>query len=248
LLSKPGMKITATAVSLTGRRPNNEDRYLVAEDLNLYAVADGMGGYAGGEVASRLTVEQLEAFVQRNRRDAAGTWPCKEDKRLTFAENLLRAAVRQAHDTIASQRQGELEQMGSTVVAVLVEGRRATLAHVGDSRIYRLRGGTLSQLTRDHSLWAELEAAGMEPGARAGFAHKNYITRALGIEANRPDLVTVEVEPGDRLLLCSDGLHDPLDETALEALMAGDCEAIAKAAYDAGSSDNITAVLLAVVA
>ncbi|MBL8955051.1 MAG: protein phosphatase 2C domain-containing protein, partial [Myxococcaceae bacterium] len=121
------MKITATAVTHTGRRSNNEDHYLVADALHLYAVADGMGGYAGGEVASRLTVEQLEAFIARNRRDAAGTWPCKEDKRLSYAENLLRAAVVHAHDTIAAQRVGDLDQMGSTVVAVLIEGPKATL-------------------------------------------------------------------------------------------------------------------------
>ncbi|MBL8954807.1 MAG: serine/threonine-protein phosphatase, partial [Myxococcaceae bacterium] len=126
---------------------------------------------------------------------------------------------------------------------------KATLAHVGDSRIYRLRRGALTQLTRDHSLWAELEAAGMKPGERFGFAHKNVITRALGLAgAHRADLVTVELEAGDRLLLCSDGLHDPLDEAALRRLMTGDCEGLVKAAYDAGSSDNITAVLLAVAA
>lgn len=243
------MKITATAVSFVGRRSNNEDRYLVCPQLSLYAVADGMGGYAGGEVASRLTVEELEAFVARNRRDAAGTWPCREDKKLSFAENLLRAAVLHAHGAIAAHRHGEHDQMGSTVVAVLLEGTRATLAHVGDSRIYRLRGDALTQLTRDHSLWAELEAAGMQPGARAGFPHKNVVTRALGIDtAHRPDLVTVDVEPGDRLLLCSDGLHDPLDEAALRRLMQGDCEQLVRAAYDAGSSDNITAVLLSVAA
>ncbi len=238
------MNITATAVSLVGRRKNNEDAYLVAPELALYAVADGIGGYAGGEVASRLTVESLESFIARNRRDAQGTWPCKEDKKLSFAENLLRAAVRQAHEAIVKERRGELDQMGSTVVAVLVDGRRATLAHVGDSRIYRLRGGTLSQLTRDHSLWAELEAAGMSPGERAGFPHKNVVTRALGIEAARPDLVTIELEPGDRLLLCSDGVHDPLDAAALRELMEGDAGEVARAAYEAGSSDNITAVLL----
>lgn len=244
------MKISATAFSLTGRRQNNEDRYLVCPDLSLYAVADGMGGYAGGEVASRLTVEQLEAFVAMNRRDAQGTWPCKEDKKLSFTENLLRAAVRQAHDTIAANRRGELDQMGSTVVAVLIDGKKATLAHVGDSRIYRLRAGALTQLTRDHSLWAEMQAAGLEPGGRHGFAHKNIITRALGIDSsNRPDVVTVDLEPDDRFLLCSDGLHDPLDEAALKALLgAADCEGLARAAYDAGSSDNITAVVLAVAA
>jgi PPM family protein phosphatase len=240
------MNVTATASSLVGRRSNNEDDYLVSPDLHLYAVADGVGGYAGGEIASRLTVEQLEAFVARNRRDAAGTWPCKEDKKLSFAENLLRAAVCQAHQAIAAQRKGKNDQMGSTVVAVLVDGPRAVLAHVGDSRIYRLRGTTLVQLTRDHSLWAEMQEHGMDPGARYGFAHKNIITRALGMEQSRPDLQTIDLEPGDRLLLCSDGFHDPLDESAIIRLMAGDCDALVRAAYEAGSSDNITAVLIGV--
>jgi serine/threonine protein phosphatase PrpC len=204
-----------------------------------------MGGYAGGEVASRLAVEQLERFVARNRRDAQGTWPCKEDKRLSFAENLLKAAVRDAHDAISAQRHGELHQMGSTVAAALIDGARATIAHVGDSRIYLLRDGALTQLTRDHSLWAELQAAGLHPGERGAFPHKNVVTRGLGIEsAHRPDLATLELEPGDRLLLCSDGFHDPFTPADIAALMAGECEALARAAYEAGSGDNITAVLI----
>jgi serine/threonine protein phosphatase PrpC len=241
------MNITATAASLTGRRQNNEDRYLVAAPLGLFAVADGMGGYAGGEVASRITVDELERFVARNRRDPTGTWPCKEDKRRTFQENLLGAAVLQAHLSIHAQREGPLDQMGSTVVSVLVEGRRAVLAHVGDSRIYLLRKGSLRQLTRDHSLWAEMEAAGMEVGPRAAFGHKNIVTRALGIDgSHRAEVATVELEPGDRLLLCSDGLHDLLEPAQLAKLMEGPCDALVQAAYNAGSSDNITAVLLSV--
>jgi serine/threonine protein phosphatase PrpC len=238
------MNVTATAATLAGRRKHNEDNYLVSDDLKLYAVADGVGGYAGGEIASKLTVEQLEQFIARNRRDAAGTWPCKEDKRLSFSENLLRAAVRQAHEAISAQRQGKHDQMGSTVVVVLVEGSHAVLAHVGDSRIYLLRGKEISQLTKDHSLWAEMQEHGLNPGARYGFAHKNVITRALGMEKSLPDLLTLALEPGDRLLLCSDGFHDPLEPAAIRTLMAGDCEALVRAAYDAGSSDNITAVLI----
>lgn len=239
------MILAATAASLVGRRPKNEDSYLMAESLGLFAVADGMGGYAGGEVASRIAVDELERFVARNRRDPLGTWPCKEDRRMSFAENLLQAAVLQAHLGIEAQRRDSLDQMGSTVACVLVDHRCAALAHVGDSRIYRLRGGALTQLTRDHSLWAEMKAAGMEVGPRSAFGRKNIVTRALGVEGNHsPEVVSIELEAGDRLLLCSDGLHDVLEDDVLARLMTGPCEVLVRAAYDAGSSDNITAVLL----
>jgi serine/threonine protein phosphatase PrpC len=242
------MNVTATAATLTGRRKNNEDRYLVSNPLGLFAVADGMGGYAGGEVASRIAVEQLQTFVERNRRDPCGTWPCKEDKKRTFEENLLGAAVEQAHRGINAERVGPLDRMGSTVVTALVDGRRAVLAHVGDSRIYLLRSGKLRQLTRDHSLWADMQEAGMSVGPRAEFGHKNIVTRALGFETHKADVTTLELEPGDRLLLCSDGLHDLLEADALAKLMEGPCDALVQAAYDSGSSDNITAVLLVVTA
>jgi PPM family protein phosphatase len=243
------MNITATAATLTGRRKNNEDAYLVSEGLGLFAVADGMGGYAGGEVASRIAVEELARFIERNRRDGCGTWPCKENRRRSFYENLVSAALTQAHLCIEAQRVGPLDQMGTTVVTVLIEGRDAVLAHVGDSRIYLLRQGALRQLTRDHSLWAELEAAGMNPGPRAEFGYKNMVSRALGItNCYRPDVATLQLEPFDRLLLCSDGLHDLLEPGALAELMQGPCDALVQAAYDSGSADNITAVLLDVTA
>jgi serine/threonine protein phosphatase PrpC len=234
-------------MSHIGRRKNNEDRLCVLPELGLFAVADGMGGYEGGEVASALTIEQLSDFVQRNRRDPAGTWPCKEDKKRSFVENLLAAGVMVAHQSICAQRQGVLEQMGSTVVAAIVDSGRLCFAHVGDSRLYRLRNGTLEALTRDHSVWAELEAQGMA-GAREDFPFRNQITRALGTNAARADTGSAELLAGDTYLLCSDGLYDPLAPEVIAPLMGlpldEAAQALVKAAYDAGGSDNISLVLI----
>ncbi len=244
------LKVEAVGLSHVGRRKNNEDRLCIEPSLGLYAVADGMGGYEGGEVASTLTVEQLSGFVARNRRDPSGTWPCKEDKKRSFQENLLAAGVMVAHQAICSGRVGALDQMGSTLVAALLESGRLTFAHVGDSRLYRLREGRLEQLTRDHSVWAELEAHG-RVGAREDFPFRNQITRALGTAAARPDVATVELRAGDVFLLCSDGLYDPLTVEQLSALMglplAEASEKLVQAAYDAGGTDNITVVLLRAV-
>ncbi len=241
------MRLQVVGLSHLGRRKTNEDRLCLAPELGLFAVADGMGGYEGGEVASTLAVDELREFVARNRRDPGGTWPCKEDKRRSFEENLLAAAVLGAHRKICERRVGVLEQMGSTVVAVLAAGQRLCFAHVGDSRLYRLREGRLEQLTRDHSVWAELEAHGMA-GAREDYPFRNQITRALGTNVAKPDVATVELREGDTFLLCSDGLYDPLKPEQLARLMALPLEQAAselvRAAFDAGSSDNITVVVL----
>ncbi len=244
------MRIESFAVSVVGRRSNNEDQFCLAPDLGLFVVADGMGGYEGGEVASRLAVDEVRDFVGLNRRDPGATWPCAEDKKKAFSESLLSAASMRAHAQIAAHRTDRLRQMGSTIVTLLIEERRATCAHVGDSRLYRLRGGQLQQLTRDHSLWAELEAAGGAGVDRKDFGWKNQITRALGVDGNhRADTASLDLEVGDTWLLCSDGLYDPLANEQLAAELGRPsvkeaCEAIVQRAYDAGSSDNITAVVV----
>jgi serine/threonine protein phosphatase PrpC len=244
-------EIVSASLTHVGRRKNNEDSLCVRPDLGLYAVADGMGGYEGGEVASTLAVSELSEFVARNRRDPGGTWPCKEDKKRTFVENLLAAGVMVAHQKICSQRHDVLAQMGSTLVAAIVDAGRLFFAHVGDSRLYRLRDGKLEQLTVDHSLWAELEANGLtDHRSREDFPYRNQITRALGTNVARPDVGSVELRAGDTYLLCSDGLYDPLKADALAQLLALPLEEAAgklvKAAYDAGGSDNISVVLVRV--
>lgn len=244
------MRIDFFAASVVGRRSNNEDQFCADPELGLFVVADGMGGYEGGEVASRLAVDEVRAFVGLNRRDPGATWPCAEDKKKAFSESMLHAASLRAHAEIAAHRTERLRQMGSTIVTLLIEEHRATCAHVGDSRLYRLRDGRLEQITRDHSLWAELEASGGAGVDRKDFGWKNQITRALGVDGNhRADTASLDLVVGDTWLLCSDGLYDPLaPEQIAEVLKVGSakeaCEAIVQRAYDAGSSDNITAVVV----
>ncbi len=243
------LRVEAVGVTHVGRRKNNEDRLCVAPDLGLYAVADGMGGYEGGEVASRLAVDELSRFVARNLNGPSASLPFEEDRHRSFQENLLAAGVMVAHQAICKRRVGPLEQMGSTVVAALVEAGKLAFAHVGDSRLYRLRRGRLELLTRDHSVWAELEAQGMA-GAREDFRFRNQITRALGTGDAQPDVASVELEVGDTFLLCSDGLYDPLGAEQLAALMRKPLkdasEALVEHAYAAGSTDNITALVMRV--
>lgn len=242
------MDTTSAGLSVVGRRSNNEDAWLDAASLQLFVVADGLGGYEGGEVASKLTTGTLAEFISENRRDPQGTWPIRELRSRTFEENLLAAAGAAAHREILERKKGALSQMGSTVVAALFHGARVTVMHCGDSRIYRLRDGVVSALTRDHSVWAEMEAAGLA-GARADFAFKNQITRALGLEGHAScDVSTFPVERGDVYLLCSDGLYDPLDDArlrrGLELSPDQACADLVQAAFDAGSHDNITGIVV----
>lgn len=244
------MDLQSAGQSVVGRRSNNEDAMLEAKALGLYVVADGLGGYEGGEVASKLTTQTLASFLEANRRDPQGTWPIREQRSRSFEENLLVAAGAAAHREILERKEGTLAQMGSTVVAAYFApgGRRVTVLHCGDSRAYRLRDGRVEALTRDHSVWAEMEAAGLA-GARQNFAWKNQITRALGLDGHATcDVATHEVRPGDAFLLCSDGLYDPLDDEvlarALRASPAEACASLVKAAFEAGSNDNITAVVV----
>jgi serine/threonine protein phosphatase PrpC len=247
------MRIEFSASSVVGRRNNNEDQLCADPELGLFVVADGMGGYEGGEIASRIAVEELREFVGRNRRDPGATWPCGEDKKRAYSESLLHAATLRAHQQIVAHRTERLRNMGSTIVTLLLEDGRATCAHVGDSRLYRLRSEALVQLTRDHSFWAELEAAGGTEVQRKDFGWKNQITRALGVDgSHRADTASLDLLPGDVWLLCSDGLYDPLEpEQIAEALKLPDakaaCEAIVQRAFEAGSQDNITAIVVRVL-
>ncbi len=241
------LTIDAAAETHVGRRENNEDAFLLDDDLRVYAVADGMGGYHGGEIASALVVDGLRAFVERNAADDEVTWPYGLSPGRSFVESLLTVGLRAANRAVLARRRGELARMGSTVVAVAMDGEDAVLAHVGDSRIYRLRDGALQRLTRDHSLVEELRAMGAHEQPE-GIGH--VITKAVGFsEDTVPDVRVERVLPGDALLLCSDGLSDPLDDaTIARGLMRRSareaCEALVRAAYEAGGSDNITALVL----
>jgi serine/threonine protein phosphatase PrpC len=248
-----GMRIEHAAVSFVGRRQNNEDSFLAEPSHGLFVVADGMGGYEGGEVASRLAVDTLADFYAREAEDGERTWPFGLDKARTLDENRLGCAVRLAHAEVRARRQDRLAMMGTTVVALQLAGRRAVVAHVGDSRLYRLRGGSIEQLTRDHSLYAELVAAGGNPGPKAESGIGNIVTRALGMDGDvRADTGVVELAVGDVFLLCSDGVTETLDDARLAELLSLPsaqvaCSAVVDEAFARGGRDNITAVVVRVV-
>lgn len=244
------MTLTTAGLTQVGRRTNNEDALLNDPTLALFIVADGMGGYEGGEVASALAVEAMRCFVADNLRDPEGTWPIRAHASRSYDENLLGAAAVAAHQAIVRHRTERLSRMGSTMVAALVRENHLVFANVGDSRLYRVRQGTVTQLSKDHSYWAELNAAGFG-GDRAAFAYKNQITRALGIDnACAADVSLVSVESGDTYLLCSDGLYDPLDDATMASALSLEpvaaCERLVDAAFERGSTDNITAVVFRV--
>jgi PPM family protein phosphatase len=244
------MRILSSGYSHVGRRNNNEDAYCAEPRLGLYAVADGMGGYEGGEVASRVAIESVTDFVRRNAGDDDVTWPFAYDRALGVDENLAFVAARVAHHEVLRRKVGRLAQMGSTLAALLVVRDHAIVAHLGDSRVYRLRGGQLEQLTCDHSVYAELQRASggtLPPKGETGFGH--MITRALGMaEEARADVRREAILVGDTFLLCTDGLNEGVSDEEIAAALAGDdldaaCRALVERAYAAGGRDNITVVL-----
>jgi PPM family protein phosphatase len=242
------MLLDTYALSIAGRRANNEDAICARPDLGLFVVADGMGGYEGGEVASALAVEAIHELVGRTAGDADVTWPYKIDPSRTITENEVLVATRLANERITARRSGELREMGSTVVVLRLEDDQAVFAHVGDSRIYRLRDGAVAQLTIDHSLAAQLEASGTKPAADWQWRH--VVTRALGTATGEPEVQRAQLAPGDVYLLCSDGLSEVLPPAEIAVLLAqpaeAACRALVEAAYAAGSRDNISAVVVRV--
>jgi serine/threonine protein phosphatase PrpC len=245
------MEIESASKTYVGRRTNNEDDVVVEPGLGVFAVADGMGGYEGGEVASRIVVESIRELFERDARDADATWPCGFDPGLGPLENLLSASLCLANRAVCAKKTGRLAAMGATVAAVAVRGSRVVVGHVGDSRVYRLRDGRVEQLTEDHSPEAELRALGFEPAAVAQMAH--VVTRAIGIpDKASPDLRTEEARVGDVLLICSDGLSDVLEPDDIAPILrslppGGACEALVDLAFERGSHDNITVVVVRIV-
>ena len=243
------MEITSAAQSHTGRRTNNEDSFTCQPGLGLYAVADGMGGYEGGEEASRLAVEALEQFFTKVRADDQATWPYAADPERSLAENLIAVGVRLANQRVLDKKVGPLSKMGSTVAALVLDGDEAVIGHLGDSRVYRLRGSRLEALTSDHSLYAELKATGADLPPKAEYPYANVITRALGLEDPALDLRRENILAGDVFLLCTDGLVEKLPDVEIARLMRlrdprAACAALVEAAFARGTKDNITCVVV----
>lgn len=235
------MKIAAAGRTDVGlQREHNEDSFVVLPRHGLYLVADGMGGHAAGEVASRMAADSASAFF-----DSASF---VEPERLSHAIHAANWSVRKA-----AARSQDLRGMGTTVVALYVTGGgRVYVAHVGDSRAYRLRGGALERLTRDHSLLEEYLAArpDLTPEQIAGLP-RDVITRALGLaDTVQVDTASFDAVPGDRYLLCSDGLSGMVSDREVQEVVQGStdpgaaCEELIRRANARGGEDNVTVVVL----
>ena len=231
-----------------GHRKENQDNYRAArlEDGTVWAlVCDGMGGPKGGKLAAGLAIESLQdRFLQ-------GLDSCGPGEEMAFLMGGLRQANTQVHN--AAQKGGENQNMGTTAVCALVRHGTAYIAHVGDSRAYLCRGGKAQQLTRDHSVVQEMvESGSITPQQAAFHPDKNLITRALGVEAVvEPEYTDCAVQPGDVLLLCSDGLSNMVPEEEIGSLAAEipffDLpDVLVEKALEADGQDNITVLLIGV--
>lgn len=250
------VRIICEALSDVGRkRKGNEDALILNEDQKLYVVADGMGGHAAGEVASRVAVEAIAEFVALTGGNQEITWPFGLDDSISYEGNRLKTAVRHANSRVleATRESAEYEGMATTVAAVLVDGDTANLAHVGDSRIYLYHGGTIEQLTRDHS-WVneQIETGAISPEQARSHPLRNVVTRALGGRADLlVDIQSRRMAPGDILLLCSDGLTTMVQDAEIARILGeagGDVQraaaALVREANEKGGEDNITVLLL----
>jgi protein phosphatase len=255
------MNIIAAGLSDVGlQREHNEDSFCLLPEYELYLVADGMGGHKAGDVASKMATHAIASFFQATASEDA-TWPFHFDPHLSVDENRLITGIKVANKKIfeASTRHREVQGMGTTVVGVLFSKAQNKLyvAHVGDSRCYRVRNGEITLLTRDHSLVNDylLVMPDMTQEQKDELP-KNVITRALGMQDTvEVDLVPEHPQPNDVYVLCSDGLsgmvHDEsIRDLVLEREREDDLESVAKAlvamANKAGGEDNITVVVVAV--
>jgi PPM family protein phosphatase len=240
------------------KRSHNEDAFLLLPEEHLFCVADGMGGHASGEVASRIAVEEMAEFFRMTGRDEEATWPFPMERDRSYDENRLLTGMRLANLRIFERAHSDerLTGMGTTLVcAHFPRGNTALVGHVGDSRAYLYRQGALRQLTEDHSLLNDLirnrRLTGQEIEA---FPHKNVIVRALGMKDSvEVDLFRQEVQEGDLVLLCCDGLSGMVPDARMAEIIRssrGDVkranQALVDAANEAGGADNITCVLVQV--
>jgi len=235
------------------RRTSNEDAFLLDDELGLYVVADGMGGHAAGEVASREAVDTVMGMVRRGHEtvERFGREGPTEDN-VRAVQRLLESAVQAATYMVFAIAENDPDQkgMGTTVSALLLTADHGVIAQVGDSRIYLLREGQVYQLTEDHTLVAWQVKQGIISEAEAALSpHKNVITRAVGSrDYVQVDTHCIEIGAGDRFLLCSDGLHGYLSEQEIAPILALGAQLAAnrlvELANSRGGRDNITAVVV----
>jgi len=247
-------KISAVELTDTGRvRDHNEDAIGSNREAGLYVLADGMGGYNAGEVASSIAVKIVKDIVNEavDREDRAAV---ESDTGLMRQTIVLRDAISRANKVIhqTAQSQASCEGMGTTIVACMFYDNRLSIAHVGDSRLYRVQDGRLEQITMDHSLLQELVDRGFYSREEAEVStNRNYVTRALGVEPTvQVDLAEIDVKPGDLFMLCSDGLTDMVDDEEIHltiSTFSANLETVGQQliqlSNEHGGKDNISVVL-----
>jgi len=251
------MKIESFGMTDVGRRrAHNEDSLSISDDLHLYLVADGMGGHNAGEVASSTAIDTIMKFVRRCVEDKEFTWPFGLNSDLSEDANILLTAIRIANRNVclrAGERY-EYSGMGTTIVGLYTEKENIVhIAHVGDSRAYLIRNQEIKQITSDHS-WVneQIQKNILTQKDARNHRWKNVITRALGNKLNvEIDLNTMEINPDDYILLCTDGLSSMIDDNIiLQTILSSQgnpdkaCKSLINTANEKGGLDNITVILL----
>ena len=234
------------------KRDHNEDSFYLPLNERLTIVADGMGGHASGEVASKMAVDTIAGFFRETEGEQQLTWPFKVDRGHNHTINRMATAIKLANQQIfeEAERKTSCRGMGTTVVSALFLDNVLIVGHVGDSRLYRLREGGIEQITEDHSLLNDyIKMKRLSESEIASFPHKNVIVRALGMKSSvEVDIILDHPRLGDLYLLCSDGLSGMLTDTEIAGLAIEEpdldklCERLIGAANENGGVDNITVV------
>ncbi len=245
-----------TAFGATNRglvREINEDALRADFDHGVFIVADGMGGHRAGEVASAIAVDTIAGFFAKTHDDDEFTWPFGVDPRLTYNGNRLLTAVRLANRRVFKESEGRSEYtgMGTTIVAAVIDGNRMSYAAVGDSRIYSFAADRLAQLTRDDTWVRALGDEGLDEAALAAHPMRHVLTNVVGArERTDVQLMERELEHDERIVLCTDGVHDALPRDAIASILR-DCRNVQAAAtrlveeaLARDGKDNITALVL----
>jgi len=234
------------------KRDHNEDSFYLPVNERLAIVADGMGGHASGEVASKMAVDTIASFFRETEAEQQLTWPFKVDRGHSQTLNRMATAIKLANQQIfeEAERKASCHGMGTTVVSTLFLDDVLIVGHVGDSRLYRVREGGIEQITEDHSLLNDyIKMKKLSESEIASFPHKNVIVRALGMKSSvEVDIIVDHPRLGDLYLLCSDGLSGMVTDTEIAGLAIEEsdldrlCERLISTANENGGVDNITVV------
>lgn len=247
------MDLTVGSRTDVGPRKMNQDHFGWWPDLGLFVVADGMGGHNAGEVASQMAVEVIHGFIAESVQAADITWPFGLEVKNSIDLNRLITAVRLANRKIYNEgsRSAELSGMGTTVVAALLLDDRIALCSVGDSRIYRMRNGSLEQLTRDDTWLASVLGEENADDADPSHPLRHVLTSVVGTKDDvKPGAREEQIQPGDRFVLCTDGVHGRLDAASVAGVLTASVSAadgaanLVNEALTRGTTDNATALVI----